>query len=573
MLENREIEQFRNPRNKDDLCSNSNHDLDSYVKVRRRDYHNNLDNSNIVHVDALEYEVCLICPNSNYNATEKKCSFFPPRDPNVTPTPVPSPTPTPTPGPIQLIDAFSSVLISGNARYTESLAANVITNSDGLMSYQWYYNTQNSMSSGIPIEGATNSTLNVTSDLIGKYVYVKVSIAKSDVYKAAPDAYAITANPIEKALNSVLITNKTFTYDGDSHDTLVTSSNDGTPTITYYSDSSCVTKTTTENATSNGGAPINAETYYAMAIVTGDQFYEVGSADCTKAVVINKATCNAPTNVDISVDGIVTWVASSNCPSATYQVSMSQNDGYVTHTSGSVVADIVSETGNRTLYVKTITPNSNYTDSSPTSTSTTVYSVSLNKGSCSSVTGAANYISGGTATITATRTNPYYFVNWTGSDTYTNISQTLTVDGNKSFTANCDNGCSSGNISCTTTNGNWGSCSVTYKDQTGTRSRTNTTKCTSTKIDNYTCSTSTSSETGNCTGSKQRYTVNCKCKEDGGDYHNTGTYYIGAGSCDSACSVMCARFGNSRGRTYRLNSVLSCSSGASSSTNPCPWGV
>ena len=559
MIEKNEIDSFRNPRNKNDLC------LDSYVEVNRFDY----DDMSSTHVDALEYKVCLICKNSNYNVDGNNCKFFPERDANATPRPTPRATPTP-PGPI-LVDAFSSVTISGVARFNETIAANVITNSDGVKTYQWYYNTGNSTSGGTPITNATNSTLKITQDLIGKYVYVKVSIAKSDIYKAAPDAYAITPDVIGKAINSVQITSRTYTYDGNGKLANATALA-GVPSITYFSDTNCTTKTTTTNAVSVGGSPKNAGTYYAIATVDESANYELGQSGCTKAVIIDKAQCNAPTNVNIAVDGSVTWVASSNCPGATYQVSMSPNSGYVTHISGNVVAEIVSETGTRTLYVKAISSNANYTDSIPVSKSTTVYSVTLAKGACSSVTGAGNYISGGTATITATRTNPYYFVNWTGSATYTNISQTIMVDGNKSFIANCDDGCSSGNISCTTTNGSWGSCSVTYKDQTGTHTRTNTTTCVSTRINNYTCSTSTSSESGSCNGSSQRYTVNCKCNCSG-TYDNTGSCYIGAGSCDSACDLVCYKFGIKQNGGVRCtrNSTISCSSGASSSMRACPW--
>ena len=56
-LSDLEIEPFRNPRNSNDVCPNS------YVKVKRIDF---VDDDG-AHIDAFEYMVCLICPDSDYN--------------------------------------------------------------------------------------------------------------------------------------------------------------------------------------------------------------------------------------------------------------------------------------------------------------------------------------------------------------------------------------------------------------------------------------------------------------------------------------------------------------------------
>ena len=92
---------------------------------------------------------------------------------------------------------------------------------------------------------------------------------------------------IGKADNIVKITEKKYSYDGKGHATTVSVTN-GTPSVTYYSDSSCRTKTTTTNATAAGGTPKQAGTYYATASVPASDNYEAGSASCTKAVVIDK---------------------------------------------------------------------------------------------------------------------------------------------------------------------------------------------------------------------------------------------------------------------------------------------
>ena len=58
-LSDLEMDPFVNPVNKDDLCP------DSYVLVTRNDV-----DSSGAHVDAFEYEVCLICENSDYKTND-----------------------------------------------------------------------------------------------------------------------------------------------------------------------------------------------------------------------------------------------------------------------------------------------------------------------------------------------------------------------------------------------------------------------------------------------------------------------------------------------------------------------
>ena len=65
--------------------------------------------------------------------------------------------------------------------------------------------------------------------------------------------------------------------------------------------------------------------------------------------------------------------------------------------------------------------------------------VTLYKGTgIDSVTGAGTYFYGQTATINATLTVGYKWINWTGTTTYSNISNSFTVDGDKTFTANAE---------------------------------------------------------------------------------------------------------------------------------------
>ena len=67
------------------------------------------------------------------------------------------------------------------------------------------------------------------------------------------------------------------------------------------------------------------------------------------------------------------------------------------------------------------------------------YTVTLNKGTgIASVSGAGTYYYGQSATISAELLTGYKWLNWTGTVTYGNISNTFTVDSDKTFTANAE---------------------------------------------------------------------------------------------------------------------------------------
>lgn len=65
------------------------------------------------------------------------------------------------------------------------------------------------------------------------------------------------------------------------------------------------------------------------------------------------------------------------------------------------------------------------------------HTVNVNKGiGIASVSGNGTYYYGASATISASLLTGYHWVNWTGSSTYTNMSNIVSINGNKSFTAN-----------------------------------------------------------------------------------------------------------------------------------------
>ena len=74
--------------------------------------------------------------------------------------------------------------ISGIVSYGQTLTADVTCNSTGTKTYQWWYSTSSTATSGTNISGATSSTYTIGSGLVGKYIGCTVNIAESDKYLA-----------------------------------------------------------------------------------------------------------------------------------------------------------------------------------------------------------------------------------------------------------------------------------------------------------------------------------------------------------------------------------------------------
>ena len=352
-------------------------------------------------------------------------------------------------------------------------------------------------------------------------VTITVSASQTSNYYA-PTNVTFTVTVGKKALTANSPTCSSKSYDGSTSANCtvtfngVLSGDSVTPgyTCTYGDASVGTSKAITCTSFTVGGT--SSGNYSAP---TGSV---IGTADITAL------KCAAPTNVSISTAGVVTWTKSSNCSSATHQISI-DNSSFTDATSGvNYKSTIIGNTGSRTVYVRAVAPNTNYSNSNSASKSTTVYSVSLTKGSCDSVSGGGNFITGASTTIAATNSGQYYWINWTGSETYTSQSQSITVNGNKSFTANCGDGCASGNIydspSC---DANYGACSVPCQQFTGTKSRTCTHVYYSSQISGYLCSTgSTYTETVACNGA-----TNC------GSWHA-----INCSGNASACAGYCQQY-------------------------------
>ena len=103
-------------------------------------------------------------------------------------------------------------------------------------------------------------------------------------YVAGNTNYASKSGTVDvtvaKKADTISITAKTGTYSGSAQAATFSATSGLTPTVTYYSDSSCSTKVS--------GSPVNAGTYYAKATTAGNTNYKAGSLGCKKAVTINK---------------------------------------------------------------------------------------------------------------------------------------------------------------------------------------------------------------------------------------------------------------------------------------------
>ena len=163
-----------------------------------------------------------------------------------------------------------------------------------------------------------------------------------------------------------------------------------------------------------------------------------------KVTFIDTSICEPPTNVAISSAGIVTWTPSSNCSTSQHQISLdlstweNASSGVDLHDNHAGIFEVA---GTTTVYVRALAPNVNYTNSADNGAyaSISIYSLTLNKGTgISSVSGAGVYVSGTVVAISATvnTSGGYEWKNWTGSSTISSQSTNITMNGNKTYTAN-----------------------------------------------------------------------------------------------------------------------------------------
>ena len=108
---------------------------------------------------------------------------------------------------------------------------------------------------------------------------------------------------INKANDKITVKKKSYVYTGGVKTPTITVTSGLTPTMTYYSNSTCTTKTVKNtNSTSNGGAPYAVGTYYVTGLTAGNTNYNATTLSCTEAVTIKAEKTNDEiTVVDTSV--------------------------------------------------------------------------------------------------------------------------------------------------------------------------------------------------------------------------------------------------------------------------------
>ena len=172
----------------------------------------------------------------------------------------------------------------------------------------------------------------------------------------------------------------------------------------------------------------------------------------TKAFSIGKATLPAPTKINITTAGIVTWDSVPNA--AKYQISI-HGTNWTDATSGvDYLSKIIAATGTRTVYVRAV-GEGNYSNSNDKdgTASKNVYAVTINSNSTTRGkvdTSSYNVIEGATystssnklsfigvttgtttktlKTVTATPSTGYYFANWSSASGSISSNATITAN-------------------------------------------------------------------------------------------------------------------------------------------------
>ena len=311
-----------------------------------------------------------------------------------------------------------------------------------------YSGTYDGQSHGITVSGGSGGTIQYRTSTTGTWSNTAPTI------KNVSDSPTTVYVRVEGDANHSTVTcgNKTITI---NKKTLTVTAADKTrkygqanPGFTYTSsgnlsgETPSFTGTLSTTATATSAPGEYDRTQGTLALADSGNFkaanYEISYTKGT--LTITKGTCPAPTNVQISSAGKVTWTAASGAIS--YQISI-DNTNWATAESGvDYKTAITGSSGERTVYVRSVCNSTNYdTPSTSTPGQTMVYTVTLTKGQgISTVTGSGNYISGSTVSIDATAGNNYEWSKWTETNGGSLVSATKNysaqITKNWAYTAN-----------------------------------------------------------------------------------------------------------------------------------------
>ena len=256
--------------------------------------------------------------------------------------------------------------------------------------------------------------------------------------------YSITSANGTLTVRKVSAANPTLTaysgtYDGQSHTISVSGGSGGT--IQYSTDNK--TWSTTKPTRTNVGTT----TVYVKVVGDGNH---TDTNPISSTLTITAQKLPAPTNINITTAGIVTWDSVSNATK--YQISM-DGTNWTDATSGvDYLSKIIAATGTRTVYVRAV-GEGNYSTSDNATASKSVYAVTINSNSTTmgtvdvssyNVIEEATYstssnklsfigVTTGTTTktlktVTATSNTGYHFGSWSSASGSITSNATLTAN-------------------------------------------------------------------------------------------------------------------------------------------------
>ncbi|MFZ2756313.1 MAG: RICIN domain-containing protein, partial [Atopobiaceae bacterium] len=168
-----------------------------------------------------------------------------------------------------------------------------------------------------------NGTYGTTAPTDAGEWWVKASYAGNETY-ATSETPTGTSFTIEAAAPMITLADKTVSHTGsaislDTPTVTGVSAGDiptGAVTTTYYTDSTCTTKTTTANsdAASEGAAPVNVGTYYAKAAIAASGNYAAATSDAAR-LDITAGVPAAPSDLTLKAGDAqvaLSWTAPSD---------------------------------------------------------------------------------------------------------------------------------------------------------------------------------------------------------------------------------------------------------------------
>ena len=284
------------------------------------------------------------------------------------------------------------VTISGTNTYGQKLTAGVTTDSDGTKSYQWYYTSTSGASSGTNISGATSSTYTINnSDIVGKYVGVKVSIAQGTCWLAGSGTDTTNAVIAKRAFSSSS-SSVTITGTNKMNGTLtanVSSNSSGTKSYQWW---------TSASSTATSGTAISGAT---------SSTFKVTSSQIGKYIGVTVTFAASPTYLGGSVNDITSGTAAEIAPTVTAPTMKSS----LTYAGSSLALINAGSVTGGTMYYYASTSSTTPTASNVSMTSVPT-GVPTEGGAAQTfhvwykVTGAAGYTDVGVTKIGSVTVNP-----------------------------------------------------------------------------------------------------------------------------------------------------------------------